>query len=78
MPAAKIWTEFAEGDKMITKTFTSETEADARREAEEWWRGQIGFRQIERTIVGTGDEGPSRSQMDRWTVTIHYEPEISN
>jgi hypothetical protein len=62
----------------MKKTFTDDTEAGARRKADEWWKAQTGLREIDRTVLGTGDDGPARADMDRWAVTIHYEPENSN
>jgi hypothetical protein len=60
------------------KTFEAATQAEADRQADEWWASQQGIRLIHRTKVAVGKEGPEMAKADRWAVTIHYEPKNSN
>lgn len=62
---------------MSQKAFTAPSQAKANRQADDWWKQQRGLRLIQRTQVATGF-GPSTTEMDQWTVTIHFEPENSN
>jgi hypothetical protein len=60
------------------KTFEAATQAEANRQADEWWSRQKGLRLVQRTKVAVGDEGPEAAKADRWAVTIHFEPINSN
>ncbi len=46
---------------------------EANRLADEWLAAHPEFREITRTKVATGENGPSLLDATRCTVTVHYE-----
>jgi hypothetical protein len=58
-------------------TFEAATQAEANLLADEWWMKQKGLRLVRRNQGSVG-WGPSLTQVDKWTVMIHYEPKNSN
>jgi len=62
----------------MKKSFSAPSREEARRLANEWWAAQTGLQKTRQTAIATGDKGPSLSDANRWTVTIHYEHEKSN
>jgi hypothetical protein len=63
---------------MNQKVFIASTIAAANLAADEWWNSQKGLRQVSRTKVAVGNDGPELAKADQCSVTIHFEPENSN
>jgi hypothetical protein len=56
----------------MKKTFTAATLEEASRAADEWVKKQQGVRVVSRTNFSTSETGPSVTERERCTVTIHY------
>jgi hypothetical protein len=63
----------------VKKEFHRSSREEAHRKADEWLAKQKGLQNIQKTNVGIGDaETPHLLDVERWTVTVHYEVAGSN